>query len=183
MERLSIGDDDDEQVAARWLSTLEETKRMAAHHAADVAAAAAAAARRGDDAWVDVAGGNDDDSSKKQSSSPPSTSKTSTSTTVPRDSGDAWRQEEWHIAFIVLVSDISSSLLLHSRASKTEERTKERGRGKLTFFLLSLSLELKKVLRGPRRRAALRRGSLGRPHLLRALGGGGRVEVVRERSC
>lgn len=106
MEQLLLGDDDDKQVAARWLSTLEETKRMAARHAADVAAVAAAAARRGDDAWVDVAGGNDC-TLKKQSLSP-STSKTSTSTTstaaaVPRDSGDAWRQEEWHIAFVVLV--------------------------------------------------------------------------------
>jgi len=116
MERLSIAD---EEVAARWLSTLEETKRMAARHAADVAAAAAAAAAAagGDDAWVDVAAGGDADARDRSHSrtSLPSTStaKTSTSSTsataasppVPRDSGDAWRQEEWHIAFIVLVRD------------------------------------------------------------------------------
>lgn len=104
MERLSI--DDDDEVAARWLSTLEETKRMAARHAADVAAAAAA--QRGDDAWVDVAGG-DALATKQPSSTSTSSaaaSKTSTSTTgVPRDSGDAWRQEEWHIAFVVLVRE------------------------------------------------------------------------------
>ena len=52
----------------------------------------------------------------------PSTAKTSASTSstsaaaatpspVPRDSGDAWRQEEWHIAFIVLVRDWNSSLV------------------------------------------------------------------------
>ena len=103
MERLSLNDDDGE-VAARWLSTLEETKRMAARHVADVATAAAA--RGGDDAWVDVAAGRENDyAPRKQSSSSTSTSITSTSTPgVPRDSGDAWRQEEWHIAFVVLVN-------------------------------------------------------------------------------
>lgn len=108
--RLAIGDGEGQQedpaVAARWAATLDEARRQAARHAAEIAARA-----RCDESWVDVSyagtGASSASSSSKQSTS--TTSKTSTTTTmtsgeaVPRDSGDAWRQEEWHIAFIVLV--------------------------------------------------------------------------------
>lgn len=165
MERLSIGDDDDDEVAARWLSTLEETKRMAARHAADVAAAAAAAAQRGDDAWVDVAGGGSDYDApmgKRSSSSTPSStsisaasSKTSTSTRigVPRDSGDAWRQEEWHIAFVVLVREG-----ITRRPSRTQSLEQPGREGEaLTFFSLSLfKKKIEKFFEAPA--AALRSG-------------------------
>jgi len=129
-DRLAIGDDDSDAVVARWAATLEEAKRQAARHATERATGASR-----EESWVDVS--DHASTSIKQSTSTSKTLTTSTTAAaVPRDSGDAWRQEEWHIAFIVLVKRRRFVFCLATDKRKRKSQHQEQ----LTASLLPLSL-------------------------------------------